>query len=404
MIALALLLVTSADGDYELATRLAALELPVAAAEYYYNVAHDRTQPELLAASLEALRVIMAGPHDEYLLEKGLLAENELGRFPSELDAFISYTKGLEDLRAHRLEWAERHFAAIDVSATFKADAYYALGVQRLRRGARAEGVQLLRKALPHREAQLALARILFEDRRYEAALQLYLRIERSEPTLYLELAWTQFHLGRLEEAMGSLHALDAPEHRNFFAPEVFVLRALIYKELCHYVPAKRVIREFRQKYERILANIHARAEDASLRAAALERGQLKRLAAFRSAIADERARAAELEDRALAEQLEHIYAVKERQVERNIAAMIDEQLREVAEELIDLEEQMELLDYELGLAIHQRARTPLGRREPRATDANSASFVFRGEYWNDELEDYRLVLADRCVRKEGLE
>ena len=52
---------------------------------------------------------------------------------------------------------------------------------------------------------------------------------------------------------MGLLHALEAPSYQKFFLPDAFLLRGLILKDLCHFIPAKRVVRAFRFRYQRPL-------------------------------------------------------------------------------------------------------------------------------------------------------
>ena len=53
--------------------------------------------------------------------------------------------------------------------------------------------------------------------------------------TLYLEEAWTRYNLGQIHAAMGILTTLDAPSFRDEFLPDKYLLRALIYRDLCHY-------------------------------------------------------------------------------------------------------------------------------------------------------------------------
>src|SRR5687768_8276012 len=254
----------TADGyeraEFLLASSLDQLGFEVASAEYFYNVAKNRTNPELLTDALLRIRDLMASPHDETLFERNLLAESELGRFPPELDSFISFTKGLEDLRIHQIDWAERHFARIEPSTAYKARSLYVMGVQQLRKGDKAAAVRMLREAMAHPAAdrelmnqiRLGLARVLFEERKFEAAIDLYGKVEveelgHAEPTLHLEKAWAQYHLGNLKETMGGLHALEAPSYRDFHAPEIYLLRALVYKELCQYIQSKRIVRAFLQ-------------------------------------------------------------------------------------------------------------------------------------------------------------
>ena len=412
--------------DYEraeflLAASLGELGFKAASAEYFYNVARNRTNPELLTDALRAIRDLMAGPHDEMLFERNLLAESELGRFPPELDSFVSFTKGLEDLRIHQIDWAERHFDRVDPSTLYKARSLYVLGVQRLRKGDTAQAIALLRQAMVHpaadrqlmNQVRLALARVLFEERKFAAALDLYGEVEvdaldHSEPTVHLEKAWAQYHLGNLKEAMGRLHALEAPSYRDFHAPEIYLLRALVYKDLCRYIQSKRIVRAFLTRFGETLDHIHARAdlrEDPVLRAAAMQRGGLLRASAFQRMIADESARLPEIEggDSGLVEHLAQLYALKTKQVDLEVNRLLEEQAREVAEELIDFEEQMQLLDYELGLAIYQRSRLPAEGAyslPKKQAEEEGATFEFEGEFWNDELDSYRFVLEDRCVRR----
>jgi hypothetical protein len=125
------------------------------------------------------------------------------------------------------------------------------------------------------------------------------------------------------------------------------------------------------------------------------------RVAAFRRLIAEESARLGELDDSGLVQHLVELYRLKGKRVDLEIDRMLEEQAREVAEELIDFEEQMQLLDYELGLAIYQRARLPAeGSARAKMEEEEGAEFEFQGEFWNDELDSYRFILADRCVRR----
>jgi hypothetical protein len=126
-------------------------------------------------------------------------------------------------------------------------------------------------------------------------------------------------------------------------------------------------------------------------------------MVAFHRAIEEEGARIGEVGDGALEEHLRELYTLKGKQIDLRIDHLLEDQAREIAEELIDFEEQMQLLDYELGLAIYQRARTPVEAaiEGPPAEDARAARFRFDGEFWSDELDDYRFVLEDRCVRRQ---
>ena len=48
---------------------------------------------------------------------------------------------------------------------------------------------------------------------------------------------------------MGILTTLDAPSFRDEFLPDKYLLRALIYRDLCHYLPAKRAAKELTRRF-----------------------------------------------------------------------------------------------------------------------------------------------------------
>lgn len=410
-------------GEYFLGVSLARLNFRHAAAEYLYNVAKNRTRPEILPDALTELEALMLQPHDEDLLDDQLLTDSEFGYLPLDQADFVSYIQGIADLRANRLEWAERNFRRIREDSFYRPKSLYALAVQRLDRNSDSDAVTNFRKVLVHPKAdrelrnqsRLALARVLYEAERYKAARKIYDQVEvpelsTAEASLYLEKAWTSYWLRDFRKTMGILYALEAPSYRDYFAPEVFLLRALVYTNLCHYIPAKREIRRFRLRFGRTIDNVHARIdlrEDELLRAAALQRGKVQRLADFGRMIADERDRidtiGGEWVENGLDEQLREIYALKQQHSDLRIDAMLTSEARKVAEELVEFEEQMYLLDYEIGLAIYRRLKKEEARRPTEADNlsiplaGDKTYYAFVDEFWNDELPKYDFFVENRC-------
>src|SRR6185503_18227615 len=147
--------------------------------------------------------------------------------------------------------------------------------------------------------------------------------------------------------------------------------------------------------------------EDDILRAAALQRGKLKRTADFRRMIAEERDRidtiGGEWVEVGLEEQLRNIYTLKQQQPDLKIDAMLASETRKIAEDLVEFEEQMYLLDYEVGLAIYRRLRKEEARRPTEADNltipagGDKAYYQFVEEFWNDELAKYDFFVENRC-------
>jgi TolA-binding protein len=415
-------------GEFFLGVSLRRLGFEHAAAEYLFNVASNRTHPEILPDALIELEALMAGPHDEELLDRRLLVDNEFGYLPPYVADFVTYTKGLFDLRAGRVQWAERLFGRIPDDSKYYPKARFALSVQRLRRSRMSDAVKGFRVVLDHplsdrdlrNEARLALARVLYEKERYKAARKVYEQVEVPELTvaeasLYLEKAWASYWLRDYRRTMGILYALEAPSYREYFAPEKYLLRALVYKNLCHYIPAKREIRRFRFRFDETLENIRSRIdlrEDERLRTAALQRGELGRLADFRRLLAREAEQIETIGGRwievELEAHLETIYELKAKQVDLGIDAMLRKEARRVGEELVEFEEQMYLLDYEIGLEIYRRLKKEDARRPTEAdnleipAEGKLAYFEFVDEFWNDELPKYQFYVENRCFDEGG--
>ncbi len=103
-----------------------------------------------------------------------------------------------------------------------------------------------------HDLALAGIARIQFAAGEYEDARTLYERLgpdSEQWPRTSYELAWTDFHLGRLDEAVKALAPLRLdrldPEERAAFVPEAELLAALIYIWTGQYDLADGVLREY---------------------------------------------------------------------------------------------------------------------------------------------------------------
>jgi len=416
--------------EYFLGVSLARMGYRHAAAEYLFNVAKNRTRPEILPEALIEIEKLFQEPHDESLLVEKLIVDSDFGFLPDYIAAFVRYHKGLSDLRAGRLVWAKRLFDQIPDDDPYYPKAMYALAVQKWKVDKTAEAVRMFRTALAHPQARrelrndcrLALARVLYEQEEYKDALKIYESVEVpelsiSEASLYLEKAWTSYWLRDFRKTMGILYALEAPSYKDFYAPEKYLLRSLVYMNLCHYIPAKREIRRFRFRFSEPLESIRQRIdlrEDAVLRRAALQDGRIGRSADFRRMLARE-ADAIDFVGGAwletgLDEQLRKIYGLAIQKADLRLGAALRDQARMRAEELVEFEEQMYLLDYEVGLAIYRRLRKEDARRQTEEDDlsipaaGDETFFAFQDEFWNDELDTYDFFIDNRCFDAGGTE
>lgn len=262
-------------------------------------------------------------------------------------------------------------------------------------------------------KAMHALARLLYEQKRFAAAYDVLGKIppktELSSEIL-LERAWAKYKAGDEHRAMGLLFALDAPVYRNLFAPDKYVLRGLIYRRFCHFRAAKIAARRYRLHYAKTLEKIREGTRLKRIRrvrAAALRRGRALKLYLLLRTLRDEYQRTGQYEDwnnSGLTRLLSKLYRSKRRQIRADLGRALEVTTREVAEQMLAAEEQVHLLEYEVGQAIFQRVSDLTGAahtRKPAAKvpiTANRIYYRFNSEYWTDELPHYKFNISDRCV------
>lgn len=266
-----------------------------------------------------------------------------------------------------------------------------------------------------HGRALHSLSRLLYEQKQYAAAYNTLGEIPRRTELaseVLLERAWSKFKAGNPHRAMGLLYALDAPVFRKLFAPEKYILRALIYRRFCHFRAAKLAARKFRQVYGQALRDIRAGVpliEIERVREPALRRVQSRKLFLFLRLLRNERARLKDHNDGdewggvGLYRHLRRLYLQKIKQTKQDLKQSLDESTAEVAEEMLRAEEQVNLLEYEVGQAIFQRVSetgsTTLRKRAAKVPISSERVYYrFGGEYWTDELPNYKFNIQDRCV------
>jgi tetratricopeptide (TPR) repeat protein len=87
-------------------------------------------------------------------------------------------------------------------------------------------------------DAWLALARIAYESGNYDGAIYYYRKLRKDSPklaTAFYESAWTYFVKGDYSRAIGTFQVLHSPFFDHFFFPELWILEATVYLNMCHY-------------------------------------------------------------------------------------------------------------------------------------------------------------------------
>ncbi|HYV49527.1 MAG TPA: hypothetical protein VFA20_31930 [Myxococcaceae bacterium] len=412
--------------QYFLGESLVKLKLTHAGAYYLARIAREHNNPEVVPRALEGLRELIDGPHDEVMIDEQVFAALDLGFVGGETGDYANYQQGLLDLRAGNERWANTHFSKITEGTAAASRARFAVLVTRLKDAKEVNqeliqdfwelGHDLKLSLETRNEALLAAARLRYERKDFQGALDAYRQVklpalDPGQASLYLEEAWTRYNLGQIHASMGILNTLDAPAFRDEFLPDKYLLRAMIFRDLCHYLPAKRAAKELTRKYAESLEAIRERDDltrDLRMVRAAASIGPTRRAYRFYESLQLEGENlgrfAGSFGDR-LYGHLSRLYVLAVAEAQRVYEARLRESVRQEADKLVRAAEQVRIMDYEIGLKLYERikkgSKLVKDVEEPPLTP-KQVGFPFDGEYWNDELRDYRVSLKSRCI--EGID
>ncbi|NTX37850.1 hypothetical protein HUA78_25650 [Myxococcus sp. CA033] len=410
--------------QYFLARSLIDLGLTHAGASYLARIARERSNPNVIPRALDTLKELTDRPHDDVMIDEQVFGALDLGFLPEDTGAYAHYQQGLVDLRVGNERWANTHFAKLSETSAEASRAKFALLVTRLKQVKEpseeliadflglSKDEKLTREA--RNEAALAVARLRYERLDYTGALEAYnlVKLPELDPgraSLYLEEAWTRYKLGEPRASLGILTTLDAPSFRDEFLPDKYLLRALIYRDLCHYLPAKRAAKELTRRFADSLEAVRNRddlTQDLRLRRAANSHGGTQRASRFVETLDLEGERlgryAGSFGDR-LFSHLTKLYDLSRAEAVRVYDARLAEAVRQEADTLLRAAEQVRLMEYEVGLKLYERVKKGakiVAPEDEQLLTPDSVAFRFDGEYWNDELKSYRVSIESRCIEE----
>ncbi len=411
--------------QFFLAKSLIDLKLRHAGAVYLARIARERTNPAVLPKALEELQKLTDLPHDEVMIDEQVFGALDLGFLPEDVAGYAHYQQGLVDLRVGNERWATTHFSKLPEGSAEASRAKYAMLVTRLKQSKKEFPKEMIDQffelakddkltADARNDAMLAVARLRYEAQDFKGALEAYdlVKLPPLDPgraTLYLEEAWTRYQLGQIHAAMGLLTTLDAPSFREEFLPDKYLLKSLIYRDLCHYLPAKRAAKELTRKYAESLDAIREREDltkDARLLRAASAKGSTKRARKFLESLEFEGEQlgryAGSFGDRMFG-YMTRLYDLARAEGVRVYQDRLRESVRVEADKLLRAAEQVRVMEYEVGLKLYERIKkgsklVQLIEEEPLT--AHQVAFKFTDEYWNDELRSYRFSLKSRCIEE----
>jgi hypothetical protein len=405
--------------DFHLATALEKSGETQGAVEHYLEILTDRRAPELMDKVLGALKALYETRYvNERRFVEDVLFSGQYTDLTPDVADFVEYQQALTDIRHGYASWGRTRLETLaKAKHPYSFSARYALAVERVAQkddDVAAKELSFLsttQEQLPlelRNKARTALGRVLYEKKDFDAAWQIYSQVDSPLPlqdNVLLERAWDRVASGNHQRALGLLVGLGAPVFHNVFAPERSVIRGIALRRLCQYRAAHLAVREFRDTYGPVLRAIKSGTplvEEPSLRAWALASTQsLRDEAHIGDVLVREQRGLDAIGDKALRAHLTLVYATGLAAVKTFTDRELQHATEKVAEELLRIDEQMSLLDYEIGAGLFKASGE--GTSAPSAVDvplgADVVYFKFDGEYWSDELRDYVVLAKDRCLR-----
>lgn len=257
-------------------------------------------------------------------------------------------------------------------------------------------------------------ARLVFETGSYDQAYESFKQVEmnlRDRGFILLERAWAKFYVKDYSKALGLLTALEAPVFDATRSPEAYLLKMLIFKDLCYFKSAVEVQKSFNQRFGSALSLIRKRGDltkHATLvRLAAVDQ-ELNSLLTFYNALKDEKKSLSTSQMRDFDEffSIGRNYDLKIQQISVRIDARMRDVVRGTADSLLDWQDQMSFLEYQTrleSLRIFTKDVDSDGKIEeiPLGTFAN-IYWKFTGEFWLDELEQIKVDIPSKCTMGSG--
>jgi hypothetical protein len=361
--------------------------------------------------------IAKTGLVDEDYLYGEIANDLEFDSLPKPLNDFISYQQGLFDLLRGFTKWSDVELAKVSPGSywDFKLKYYYALkdvqkdkmdvALEKFTSIATNDGAPAdIKSSALHQQG-----RLVFEKGDYPLAYKIFKKVNlspRERGIILLERAWSKYYQKEYSKALGLLVALEAPYFDPSRTPEPYILKMLMYKELCHYDAALSVVGEFNKHFGPSIQTIRKRNDlrrDQVLVNLAVLDQSVEKWVNFLSQLKDERKilDTYNWENFVFLKNSKRAYEFEMDKIRNQLDWILKDKIRKSADQLLDWQEQLTFLDYQTRLdslrVIKPKSEIPYKSEEIPKYKFDKTYWRNQGEIWFDELEDYKVFVNSLC-------
>ncbi len=408
------------EGHLAVGMGLRNLKLYFAATKVFSNIIKKRLGSLVAQKAIQELGIIaQENGYDKLEVGDDLLVSNEFGTIHPEIQNIVSFHVGFYNLVNGYREWAEREFNLIQEDSYWGQKLNYYKALAEVARGLTDSAEARLTNIAnnPKTDANLKnlsnlqIARLNFEKKEFGRAAQYYevLKSEfplREKGRILLELAWTKYYLHDYSKALGILMGLKAPMFDPSVQPERYLLEMIMYKQLCYFDDVSKAAEDFNKKFGPSIELIKKRKDqknDPVLSAMAMLDLKLQYTANLITQLRNEFEEIKEYNVEIYPDfkTIMTAYALKDKELQQRLYQQIDDKLPEVADTVLDSEEQIKFLDYTARLD----ALRVVPKGEERNYKSERVSFVkfdkiywpVVDEFWMDEIDDLKILIDSKC-------
>ncbi len=364
---------------------------------------------------IEIQEIAKKNPVDEDAVYGELVYDIDYDSPPKEVADFVGYLNGMYNKLNGYTAWSEKEFKKVTSGSYWDYKLKYLAALEDVKREKIDSAVEkflaLANDELTPKDiktdSQHQYARLVFEKGDYLKAYKTFKQVEldpRERGLILLERAWSKYYLKDYSKALGLLTALEAPAFDPSRSPEAYLLKMLIYKELCYYDAAFEVMKEFKQRFSASMDAIRKRKDlrkDKMLVNMAVIDRRVSYWVNYLNLLKEERTRLKEFQNLAINNQLKREYDLKISEVYSRLNLILADRIRFVANDLLESHEQISFLDYQTRVDSLRVSRpqdeVDFKPEKISLTKFDKIYWLFKGEYWIDEIEDLKVLVESQC-------